>query len=65
MSNECVEEMYNKFKWSSGAKWDSACVIMMLVRNGYRVTKKIKLPSLQHNDPLTSLIPDITLLVRI
>jgi len=31
----------------------------------YSVTDKLKLPVLQHNDLVTSIIPDISLLVRV
>ena len=38
---------------------------MILVRMSYSVTDKIKLPLLQYNDPVASVIPDINLLVRV
>ena len=35
-----------------------------IVRMSYSVTDKLKLPLLQHNDRVTSIIPGINLLVR-
>jgi len=38
---------------------------MILVKMSYSVTEKIKLLLLQHNDPVTCVIPNINLIVRI
>jgi len=38
---------------------------MILVKISYRVTDKIRLLLLQHNDPVTSVNSDISLLVKI
>jgi hypothetical protein len=65
ISNKCVGKKYKiNVKWSAGAKWGTACV-MILVRMSYRVTDKLKLPLLQYNDPVISIISYINLLVRI
>jgi hypothetical protein len=44
---------------------DIACVISILVGMSYSVTDKLELLLLQLNDPVTGVIPDNNLLVRI